>query len=256
MAQGGPLRRRVASARRYRAADRAEICVDGGRRRPLELAKLGEHLVRRDDVRGRDAAAAAPPPPPRSCDGSRNEKRRQTAIASASDLGAGDDRSSGVDDAIRADPLAHTETALERDERLRMVDVEPVEMRTILPPQVEQVLEASVATNAVRAPLRSSSAFVATVVPCVKRSTSQPRRSARAARPRRRNPPARAPSAPSPSAARRREQDGVGERAADVDPMNAIQVELLKRYRAGDADAFRPMLRSIAGIAAALRNTG
>jgi phosphoenolpyruvate carboxylase len=41
-----------------------------------------------------------------------------------------------------------------------------------------------------------------------------------------------------------------------VDPMNAIQVELLKRYRAGDADALRPMLRSIAGIAAALRNTG
>ena len=30
--------------------DRAEICVDGGGRRPLELAKLGGHLVRRDDV--------------------------------------------------------------------------------------------------------------------------------------------------------------------------------------------------------------
>jgi phosphoenolpyruvate carboxylase len=43
-----------------------------------------------------------------------------------------------------------------------------------------------------------------------------------------------------------------------VDPMNAIQVELLKRYRAGDdTDGVRrPLLRSIAGIAAALRNTG
>jgi phosphoenolpyruvate carboxylase len=46
-----------------------------------------------------------------------------------------------------------------------------------------------------------------------------------------------------------------------VDPMNAIQVELLKRYRAsGDeeekARVERPLLRSIAGIAAALRNTG
>ncbi len=41
-----------------------------------------------------------------------------------------------------------------------------------------------------------------------------------------------------------------------VDPMNAIQVELLKRHRAGDPDALRPLLRSIAGIAAALRNTG
>jgi phosphoenolpyruvate carboxylase len=46
-----------------------------------------------------------------------------------------------------------------------------------------------------------------------------------------------------------------------VDPMNAIQVVLLRRYRtaAGDeerADVQRPLLRSIAGIAAALRNTG
>ena len=41
-----------------------------------------------------------------------------------------------------------------------------------------------------------------------------------------------------------------------VDPMNAIQVELLARYRGGDEAALRPLLRSIAGIAAALRNTG
>jgi len=47
-----------------------------------------------------------------------------------------------------------------------------------------------------------------------------------------------------------------------VDPMNAIQVELLRRYRdpAASEDerelVRRPLLRSIAGIAAALRNTG
>jgi phosphoenolpyruvate carboxylase len=41
-----------------------------------------------------------------------------------------------------------------------------------------------------------------------------------------------------------------------VDPMNAIQVELLRRYRAGDEAAEQPLLRSIAGIAAGLRNTG
>ena len=41
-----------------------------------------------------------------------------------------------------------------------------------------------------------------------------------------------------------------------VDPMNAIQVELLQRYRAGDEAAVQPLLRSIAGIAAGLRNTG
>jgi phosphoenolpyruvate carboxylase len=46
-----------------------------------------------------------------------------------------------------------------------------------------------------------------------------------------------------------------------VDPMNAIQVDLLARYRAADSDEERaalaaPLARSIAGIAAALRNTG
>src|SRR3954452_13424752 len=41
-----------------------------------------------------------------------------------------------------------------------------------------------------------------------------------------------------------------------VDPMNAIQVELLRAWRDGDEAARRPLLRSIAGIAAALRNTG
>jgi phosphoenolpyruvate carboxylase len=41
-----------------------------------------------------------------------------------------------------------------------------------------------------------------------------------------------------------------------VDPMNAIQVELLRRFRAGDEEARLPLMRSIAGIASALRNTG
>src|SRR4029453_7072554 len=47
-----------------------------------------------------------------------------------------------------------------------------------------------------------------------------------------------------------------------VDPMNAIQVDLLRRYRDPCASEDerarirRPLLRSIAGISAALRNTG
>ena len=41
-----------------------------------------------------------------------------------------------------------------------------------------------------------------------------------------------------------------------VDPMNAVQVELLARHRAGDGSVEPALLRSIAGIAAALRNTG
>jgi phosphoenolpyruvate carboxylase len=51
-------------------------------------------------------------------------------------------------------------------------------------------------------------------------------------------------------------QRSVALRNPYVDPMNALQVELLARHRAGDAEARRPLLRSIAGIAAALRNTG
>jgi phosphoenolpyruvate carboxylase len=47
-----------------------------------------------------------------------------------------------------------------------------------------------------------------------------------------------------------------------VDPMNAVQTELLRRYRDPNAsesereEVRRPLLRSVAGIAAALRNTG
>ncbi|HEY4349035.1 MAG TPA: phosphoenolpyruvate carboxylase [Gaiellaceae bacterium] len=48
----------------------------------------------------------------------------------------------------------------------------------------------------------------------------------------------------------------IGIRNPYVDPMNAIQVELLRRHRAGDESARLPLGRSIAGIAAALRNTG
>jgi phosphoenolpyruvate carboxylase len=57
-------------------------------------------------------------------------------------------------------------------------------------------------------------------------------------------------------------QRSIGLRNPYVDPMNAIQVELLRRYRDPDASAAerelvrRPLLRSIAGISAALRNTG
>ncbi len=51
-------------------------------------------------------------------------------------------------------------------------------------------------------------------------------------------------------------QRSIGLRNPYVDPMNAIQVELLRAWRGGDEAARRPLLRSIAGIAAALRNTG
>jgi phosphoenolpyruvate carboxylase len=51
-------------------------------------------------------------------------------------------------------------------------------------------------------------------------------------------------------------QRSVALRNPYVDPMNVLQVELLARHRAGEEAATRPLLRSIAGIAGALRNTG
>jgi phosphoenolpyruvate carboxylase len=51
-------------------------------------------------------------------------------------------------------------------------------------------------------------------------------------------------------------QRSIGLRNPYVDPINAIQVSLLRKYRAGDEEAAPPLLRSIAGIAAGLRNTG
>ncbi len=44
--------------------------------------------------------------------------------------------------AVGPDPAAHSDRTLERHERLRMPSTEPVEVRAILPPQVEDVLEA------------------------------------------------------------------------------------------------------------------
>jgi phosphoenolpyruvate carboxylase len=41
-----------------------------------------------------------------------------------------------------------------------------------------------------------------------------------------------------------------------VNPINAVQVELLQRYRGGDQAAARPLVRTIAGISAGLRNSG
>ena len=45
------------------------------------------------------------------------------------------------DDPVGPDPLAHADAALERDERLRLVDLEAVEMSAVLAAQIEEVLE-------------------------------------------------------------------------------------------------------------------
>jgi phosphoenolpyruvate carboxylase len=45
-------------------------------------------------------------------------------------------------------------------------------------------------------------------------------------------------------------------RAPWLDALSAMQVELLRRHRAGDTDALEPLLGTVAGIAAGLRTTG
>src|SRR5690606_447066 len=41
-----------------------------------------------------------------------------------------------------------------------------------------------------------------------------------------------------------------------VNPINAVQVAWLRRYRAGNDDAARPLVRTIPGISAGLRYSG
>ena len=77
----------------------------------------------------------------RSCVGSRNEKSRQTATASASRSG----QRCEVERhelAVRAHATRDPDAPLERDERLRVVRARAVEVRPLLPPQVQEVLEA------------------------------------------------------------------------------------------------------------------
>ncbi len=76
-----------------------------------------------------------------SWDGSRKEKRRQTATPRRRPAGS-ESSSSGATTPVRPDPLLDADAALEWDERLRVVDVEPVEMGAILPAEVQEVLEA------------------------------------------------------------------------------------------------------------------
>ena len=47
-----------------------------------------------------------------------------------------------IEDSLGPDPLAHPEGAVERHQRLRVVLAEPVQVRPVLPPDVQEVLEA------------------------------------------------------------------------------------------------------------------
>jgi phosphoenolpyruvate carboxylase len=49
---------------------------------------------------------------------------------------------------------------------------------------------------------------------------------------------------------------GAARRELWLDALADMQVELLKRHRAGDRDAREPLLATVAGIATGLRTTG
>ena len=134
-------RRRAAERLQVPSDHRPEVGVDRGRRRPLVLAQLGRDLVRGDDARPRQ-------PPPQLL----RDRPLVRGVAEREEQ-ADRDRLDAVElrqrvelerleHAVGPDPLADAVTALERDERLRVRRAEPVELRAVLPPQVEQVLEA------------------------------------------------------------------------------------------------------------------
>ena len=133
--------RRAAERLQVPRDHRPEIGVDRGRRGPLVLAQLGRELVRGDDARARQA------PPQLLRDGPlvRGVAEREKQ-ADRDRLDAVEVRQrvelERLEHAVGADPLADAVTALERDERLGVRRAEPVELRAVLPPQVEQVLEA------------------------------------------------------------------------------------------------------------------
>jgi hypothetical protein len=121
-----------------------EVRVRRGRRRALVLPELRRDLVRRDDVEAR-----VPPP---------QLGRDRVLVAGVAEreeqadrhrLGVADVRKRGEVErlqlAVGAEAAADAVAALERDERLRMRLAQAIQMRTHLPAQVQQVLEALVA---------------------------------------------------------------------------------------------------------------
>ena len=166
---------RLAAAARERAQV-ARRRPGRGRRRPRSSTRArtrgtpARPRARRRRARPA-AAAAAPSATARSCVGSRKAKRRQTATASASSSRQRVEVER-LELAVRAHPPAHAERSARAGRAARDA-----------PRRAGRGARASggagaagarsprSSTNAVRAPLRSSSAFVATVVPCVKRST-------------------------------------------------------------------------------------
>ena len=150
-AAGGAHHQRLGQSRAgRRAAERLEVAREHrrrDRRRPRSSRRARTRAARARPrarrPRARRAAAAAAPPPPRArakdrgtrrAGRPRPPRRRRRAPAAS--------RARAAEHARRAPCARARRTALERNERLRMGRAEPVEVRAVLAPQVEQVLEA------------------------------------------------------------------------------------------------------------------
>ena len=74
------------------------------------------------------------------------------------------------DGAVAVDALAHLEAVAPRHERRGLARDEVVHVGAVAAADLEDVAEAAVVTSAVRAPVRSVSALITTVVPCTSSS--------------------------------------------------------------------------------------
>ena len=185
----------------------------------------------RRDARARSSAATAA-----RATGRGTQKSRQTATASASPT------SGSVVEVERLELAVGPDAAVARRGSARAGRAAPAARRTAgrgarasAGAGAGGARSPAFATNAVRAPRRSSSAFVATVVPCAKRSTPAA-------------PTARAAASTDSScraavgtfAVRTRpavEQDGVGERPADVDAEDRHARTLHRRGRSAPSSS-------------------
>ena len=134
------LRRRCAERREIPGREWAQIRVDSGGRRPLVLAELGSDFVRCDHDRARMPSAQLCSDcllVRRVAEGEEQTHRDRLRV----DLGQAREVER-CDDAVRANALVHAEATLQRDERLGVVDVEAVEVRPVLAPEMQEVLEA------------------------------------------------------------------------------------------------------------------
>jgi hypothetical protein len=202
--------------------DRAEVGVDGRRRRALVLSELRRDLVRGDHMCGRQ-------PPPHLVGHSllvrSVAKREEEADRNRLGVERGKRRElERLENALGPDSLPHAEAPLERDQRLRIRLTEAIEVSPRLPSEMKKMLEAGR-----RDERGSRSLALEQRVRCDRRPVREAGDCFGADRPRRRDDRfllLRACRNLRRDELAVREEDGVRERPADVDPEDAHGADL------------------------------